>query len=136
MCLLTFPPIGHGNHDNDDDDKNELSDAMYGNNELPVVSVIPLRRPDSFKMGADGFGRLPVTSSASRMGGAVGFHNLGNTCYMNSALQCLAHTPALTEYFLDNLHKVEVNTDNPLGSKGELANAVAKLFQEMWLPRR
>ena len=34
-------------------------------------------------------------------GGLSGLANLGNTCYMNSAIQCLSHTEELTNYFLN-----------------------------------
>ena len=33
-----------------------------------------------------------------------GLYNIGNTCYMNSAIQCLSHIPELRNYFLTGCH--------------------------------
>ncbi|KAK2508712.1 hypothetical protein MC885_000464 [Smutsia gigantea] len=64
--------------------------------------------------------------------GICGLTNLGNTCFMNSALQCLSNVPQLTEYFLKNCYLEELNFCNPLGMKGEIAEAYADLVKQAW----
>ncbi|KAJ8409354.1 hypothetical protein AAFF_G00235520 [Aldrovandia affinis] len=67
--------------------------------------------------------------------GLCGLSNLGNTCFMNSALQCLSNASPLTEYFLNDQYVAEINRENPLGMRGEIAETYADLVKQMWLSR-
>jgi hypothetical protein len=65
--------------------------------------------------------------------GVVGLTNLGNTCFMNSAIQCLSNVSPLTSFFLANRHTLELNSTNPLGFRGEIAKRFALLIKLMWV---
>eukprot|EP00742_Colponemidia_sp_Colp-10_P007733 GILJ01008336.1.p1 GENE.GILJ01008336.1~~GILJ01008336.1.p1 ORF type:complete len:932 (+),score=140.68 GILJ01008336.1:66-2798(+) len=65
--------------------------------------------------------------------GLTGLRNLGNTCFMNSALQCLSNTEVLTRFFLSKRYVSEINSSNPLGTGGRLAAAYGQLLDSMWV---
>lgn len=122
--------------------QSSIKEAFLGNGAEVVVEV----------RGADGawpYNHNKVsnnTAAATKMGGGCtvegsktnyqrglcGLSNLGNTCFMNSTLQCMSNVPALTNYMLSGKWKNELNTENPLGMRGEVASSYADLINNIW----
>lgn len=62
--------------------------------------------------------------------GLTGMKNIGNSCYMNAALQALSNCPPLTQFFLDCSGLVRTD------KKPALCKSYQKLISELWHKKR
>ncbi|UZJ55146.1 hypothetical protein CBS101457_004466 [Exobasidium rhododendri] len=69
---------------------------------------------------------------SEKQSGLTGLYNLGNTCFMNAALQCMSNTKELKDYFVSGVYKSEINADNPLGMGGAMAKVFGELLTKLW----
>lgn len=59
----------------------------------------------------------------------TGLENIGNTCFLNAAIQCIVGIDKLSGYFFKNEHLNDINYRNPLGSEGKLACAYGEFLK-------
>lgn len=71
------------------------------------------------------------------MKGIIGLKNRGNTCYLNTSIQCLNNLPLLTEYFLTNSYMADMNNrchemDGKKTNEIILSREYGKLIKAIW----
>jgi len=105
--------------------------------------LLELRDPDTLNWprGDDGKGWMHRDQGANKIAqtenlgdGIVGLYNMGNTCFLNSSIQCISHTPIFREYFTSKAYLNDVNKTNPMGYEGQLAQVSAVLINSLWKP--
>ena len=62
----------------------------------------------------------------------TGLTNMGNSCFMSSIVQCLSNTIEVRDYFLGGQYSKDLNTINPLGSQGKLAECFSVIIDKLW----
>lgn len=63
------------------------------------------------------------------MNGLSGLINMGNTCYLNAAIQCLSNTQPLTELFVSKRYLEEINI---IKKEAMVCREYARLTEALW----
>lgn len=106
-----------------------LSEA--GVTDSAVVTLEVINTDGTWPSSRPRYGVATARSSKAQPG-LCGLSNMGNTCFMNAALQCLSNSPPLTSYILSDKFVDDINTNNPLGMHGEIARTYAELIKVIW----
>ncbi|KAG0315808.1 hypothetical protein BG000_005074, partial [Podila horticola] len=94
-------------------------------------------KPESNTKGKEAIANKPTPGLGasgtieSVLNGVCGLANLGRTCYMNSAIQCLSNTPDLTNYMLSGKWKEDLGPRLP-SDQGEAVTAYLDLVANLW----
>ena len=84
--------------------------------------------------------RVYFDNHSNKVPGVIGIRNHGNTCFINSILQCLSYTDILAEYFVLDQYKNDLKRRRRISAftrangtgRGELTEQFATLLKSLW----
>ena len=120
----------------------QFQGMILGNSGAETGLVMMRRRPGIESVVKKGTAQDSVVRSVSHTGvaghtpirpigqGICGLQNVGNTCYLNAALQCLMHAKPFVDYFLDETRPWRNDTSN--GEIHPFVTIFASLLLDYW----
>ncbi|XP_077632925.1 ubiquitin carboxyl-terminal hydrolase 2 isoform X2 [Crocuta crocuta] len=117
-----------------------LVPTQVATSRVPEVLSPTYRPTGRYTLWEKSKGQAPGSSRSSSPGrdtmnsksaqGLAGLRNLGNTCFMNSILQCLSNTRELRDYCLQRLYVRDLSHSS--NAHTALMEEFAKLIQTIW----
>lgn len=75
---------------------------------------------------------LKINKKVYESKGLSGLVNIGNSCYINSIIQCLSNTISLTDYILSGDYKEDKTIVNNKNKSNYVLNSYILLINNMW----
>lgn len=102
-----------------------------------VISTPPKSEVIEQRVGQLSNQRRHLVSSGLDTPGVCGIQNHGNTCFINSIIQCLCNTNPLAEYFVLDYYRDDLVQHGRLlskkyGTRGELTEQLAIFLKSLW----
>ena len=120
--------------ENKEEEKKEKEEELEAPHKRSEYSLIGAKPPLSiYTRRVMDISKIDDYLNSSSARGQVGGRNLGNTCFMNSSIACLSNCTELTYYFLKGDYLKDINEENNLGMRGELAKEWGNLMKQYWV---